>query len=101
MHSLLELITRRHPFELLVEDYLASPKGKGGYSTIGVYLDTFSQHTWVFKYKTVGSVKRIINSVSKIFNVFAAFKMFMADEDKDREEEDKNREEGDEEDDGR
>ena len=37
LHSLLEPITRRHPFELLVGNYLTIPKGKGGYSTLGVY----------------------------------------------------------------
>ncbi|KAJ7711794.1 hypothetical protein B0H16DRAFT_1744800 [Mycena metata] len=31
LHALLQPITRRHPFELLVGDYLAMPKGKGGY----------------------------------------------------------------------
>jgi hypothetical protein len=50
LHSLLEPITRRHPFELLVSDYLSLPKGTGGYSTLGVYLDTFSQHEWIFKH---------------------------------------------------
>lgn len=51
IHSLLELITRRHPFELLVGDYLSLPKGTNGYSTLGVYLDVFSQHVLVFKHE--------------------------------------------------
>ena len=44
LHSLLDPITRRHPFKLLVGDYLSMPNGKGGYHTIGLYLDTYSQH---------------------------------------------------------
>ena len=31
LHSLLQPITRHHPFELLVGDYLSLPLGKGGY----------------------------------------------------------------------
>jgi hypothetical protein len=38
IHSLFEPITRWHPFELLVGDYLLLPKGKNGYNTIGVYV---------------------------------------------------------------
>jgi RNase H-like domain found in reverse transcriptase len=44
LHSLLNPITRRHPFELLVGDYLSLPEGKGGFQTVGLYLDTASQH---------------------------------------------------------
>lgn len=39
----MEPITCQHPFELLVGDYLTLPKAKG-FHTVGVYLDTFSQH---------------------------------------------------------
>jgi hypothetical protein len=79
LHSLLEPITRCHPFELLVGDYLSLPKGKGGYSTLGVYLDTFSQHIWVFKYKTAGSAKTTIDSLMSIANAFIVPETFMAD----------------------
>lgn len=41
-HSLLEPIMHRHPGELLVGDYCAISKGKGGYNNLGVYLDIFS-----------------------------------------------------------
>lgn len=57
LHSLLDPITRCHPFELLVGNYLSLPDGKGGFKNIGVYLDTFSQHVWVFKFKTAGMAK--------------------------------------------
>jgi hypothetical protein len=79
LHSLLEPITRRHPFELLVGDYLALPKGKGGYSMLGVYLAVFSQHTWVFKYKMAGSAKTMMNSLNSIFNAFMPSETFMTD----------------------
>jgi hypothetical protein len=79
IHSLFEPITRRHPFEMLVGDYLSSLKGKNGYSTIGVYLDMFSQHTWVFKYKDSGTTKTTIDSLKTIFNAFTLLEMFMAD----------------------
>lgn len=54
LHALLDPITRRHPLELLVGDYLALPKGIGGFYTVGLYLDTYSQHMWGFKYKVPG-----------------------------------------------
>jgi hypothetical protein len=79
IHSLFEPITRRHPFELLVGDYLSLPKGKNGYNTIGVYLDTFSQHTWAFKFKTSGNTKSTIESLKGIFSAFAPSETFMAD----------------------
>jgi hypothetical protein len=42
VHSLFEPITRRHPFKLLVGDYLSLPTGRGGFKTIGVFLDVYS-----------------------------------------------------------
>ena len=56
LHSLLEPITHHHPFELLVGDYLTLPKARG-YNTLGVYLDTFSQHVWAFKHKSTGTAR--------------------------------------------
>jgi len=67
LHSLLQPITRRHPFELLVGDYLSMPTGKGGYHTIGLYLDTFSQHVWGYMFKTHGSAKTTVKSLNDIF----------------------------------
>jgi transposase InsO family protein len=78
LHSLLEPITRRHPFELLVGDYLTLPKAQG-YHTLGVYLDTFSQHVWVFKYKSAGTARTTTNSLGQIFSNFIAPETFMSD----------------------
>ena len=79
LHALLDPITRRHPFELLVGDYLSMPNGKGGYHTIGLYLDTYSQHIWAFKYKTAGSAKTTTDALSKVFQGFVPPETFMSD----------------------
>jgi transposase InsO family protein len=79
LHALLDPITRRHPFELLVGDYLSLPAGKGGYHTVGLYLDTCSQHIFGYKYKTAGSAKTTTDSLEKIFHSFAPWETFMSD----------------------
>lgn len=79
IHSLLEPITRRHPFELLVGDYLSMPQGKGGYHTLGLFLDTFSQHIWVTKFKSAGTAKTTTDSLAGIFNTYMAPETFMTD----------------------
>jgi transposase InsO family protein len=79
LHALLDPITRRHPFELLVGDYLSLPKGFGGYHTVGLYLDTYSQHVWGFKLKTTSSGKTTQDALGKIFHEFAPAEVFMTD----------------------
>ena len=79
LHALLQPITRRHPFELLVGDYLSMPPGKGGYHTIGLYLDTFSQHVWGYKYKTAGTGKTTVKALDDIYGSFAPAEVFMSD----------------------
>ena len=79
LNSLLDPITRRHPFELLVGDYLSLPAGKGGYHTVGLYLDTFSQHIFGYMYKTAGSTKTTMDSLNRTFKTFAPWKTFMSD----------------------
>ena len=79
LHALLQPITRRHPFELLVGDYLSMPLGKGGYHTIGLYLDTFTQHVWGFKFKTAGTGKTTVKSLDDIYGGFAPAEVFMSD----------------------
>ena len=72
-------ITRRHPFELLVGDYLSLPTGKGGFHTVGLFLDTYSQHVWAFKLKSAGTAKTTIEGLSHIFHNFIAPETFMSD----------------------
>ena len=79
LHSLLDPITRRHPFELLVSDYLSLPMGKGGFHTVGLYLDTFSQHVFGYRYKTAGSAKTTIDNLNKTFHAFGPWETFMSD----------------------
>jgi hypothetical protein len=79
LHALLQPITRQHPFELLVGDYLSLPPGKGGYHTVGLYLDTFSQHVWGYKFKTAGTGKTTVKSLDDIYSGFAPAEVFMSD----------------------
>ena len=79
LHALLDPITRRHPFELLVGDYLSLPTGKGGHHTVGLYLDTFSQHVFSYKYKTAGSAKTTLDSLTRTFQTYAPWETFMSD----------------------
>ena len=58
LHSLLNPITRWHPFELLVGDYLSLLAGKGGYHMVRLYLDTFSQHVSALNTRQWGVQKR-------------------------------------------
>jgi transposase InsO family protein len=78
LHSLLEPITRRHPFELLIGHYLTLPKAYG-YHTLGVYLDTFSQCVWVFKHKIAGMARATTDSLGQISHNFTAPETFMSD----------------------
>jgi Integrase core domain len=82
LHSLLDPITRRHPFELLVGDYLSLPTGKGGFHIVGqlgLYLDTFSQHIFGYKYKSAGSAKTTKDGLERTFQAFAPWETFMSD----------------------
>ena len=77
VHSLFEPITRHHPFELLIGDYLSLPTGRGGFKTLGVFLDVYSQHIWVFMFKMAGSAKTTILSLQQIFRNFMTPETFM------------------------
>ena len=82
LHALLQPITRRHPFELLVGglgNYLSMPTGKGGFHTVRLYLDTFTQHVWGYKFKTAGTGKTTVKSLDDIYGGFAPAEVFMSD----------------------
>ena len=79
LNVLLQSITCRHPFELIVGNYLSMPPGKGGYHTIRLYLDTCSQHVWGNKFKMAGTGKTTIKSLTNIYQNFAPAETFMAD----------------------
>ena len=79
LNALLQPITHHHPFELIVGNYLSMPPGKGGYHTIGLYLNTSSQHVWGEKFKMAGTGKTMIKSLTNIYQNFAPAEMFMMD----------------------
>jgi hypothetical protein len=79
LHSLLQPIMRHHPFELLVGDYLSLPTGKGGYHMVELYLDTFTQHVWGFKFKMAGTGKTTVKLLEEIYSGFAPAEVFMSD----------------------
>ena len=79
LNAMLQPIMQRHPFELLVGDYLSMPTGKGGYHMVGLYLDTCSQHMWGDKFKTAGTGKTTIKSLTNIYKNFALAETFMSD----------------------
>ena len=79
LHSLLQPITRCHPFELLVGDYFSLLVGKGSYHTAGIYLDTCSQHVWGYKFKTHRTALTTNRSLNNIFHNFTPLETFMAD----------------------
>ena len=79
LHSLLQPITRRHPFELLTADTLSMPKGKGGFTKLGLWMDVYSQRLWVTKIKTSATGKSSRRSYSDICDLFTAPKTLMTD----------------------
>ena len=79
IYSLLEPITCRHPFELVVSDYLSMPTGVGGYHTILLVMDVFSRWRWGFMYRTKGTGKTMITGLTTICNSFHTPEGLMTD----------------------
>lgn len=78
-NSALQPIRRTHPFQLIAGDYLSLPLGKGGYKTVGLYIDTYSGFVWGSKLKQAGTGKSTINSLKNICMGYASPSTFMAD----------------------
>src|SRR6266481_1518051 len=57
INSLLQPIRRHEPFDLVSADYLSLPMGKGGFKTVLLVTDTFSNFVWVYKLKSAGTGK--------------------------------------------
>jgi hypothetical protein len=64
--ALLEPITRRHPWELMVADYLSMPVRKGGFKMIALLMDVYSQKTWAFKFTGAGTMASTIQCLERI-----------------------------------
>ena len=79
LHSLLEPITRCHPFELMVADMLSMPKGKGGFMKLGLWMDVYAQQVWVTKLKTSAMGKTSWKSYGNICDIFTASKTLITD----------------------
>ena len=79
LHSLLEPITRRHPFELMAADTLSMPKGKGGFTKLGLWMDIYSQRVWVTKIKTSATGKSSRKSYGDICDLFTASETLTTD----------------------
>ena len=79
LHSLLEPITRRHPFELMVADTLSMPKGKGGFTKLGLWMDLYSQRVWVTKLKSAATAKTSKKSFGDICDLFTCPETLMVD----------------------
>ena len=79
IHSLLEPITRCHPFELMAADMLSMPTGKGGYIKLGLFIDTYSWHLWIMKHKSVTTGKASRARYGHICNTFMPAETLMMD----------------------
>ena len=79
LHSLLEPITRRHPFELMAADTLSMPKGKGGFTKLGIWMDVYAQRVWVTKLKAAATRKSSRKSYGDICDLFTASETLMTD----------------------
>jgi len=79
LNSLLEPITRRHPFELLVSDTLTMPTGKGGLKKISLYIDVYSQHVSGNALRKAATGKSTCAALTKVCNTYTDPETFMTD----------------------
>lgn len=71
---------RRHPFKLVVGDYLSLPVGVGGFKNIGLYLDTVGQHIWGYKYTIPGSAEMTEEALEDIGDRCLPMETFQSDQ---------------------
>ena len=50
------------------------------YHTVRLYLDTFTQHIWGYKFKTAGTGKTTVKSLEDIYGGFTPAEVFMSTE---------------------
>lgn len=79
IHSLLEPITRHHPWELMVGDTLSMPVGKGGYKKLSLYMDVYSQRCFARKLKSAALSKTTVTGLNDIASTFPSPEGLMAD----------------------
>ncbi|QRW08776.1 Retrovirus-related Pol polyprotein from transposon opus [Ceratobasidium sp. AG-Ba] len=79
LSALLRPITRARPFDLLVGDYVSLPEGYGGYKTVLVLVDVYSRYLFAFPSKKPGTGKFTVDALTKVSDLIAKPKSFMAD----------------------
>ena len=79
LNVLLQPIRRVRPFDLTAGDYVSLPKGKGGFKTLGMYINTCSKIVWVSKIKTAGTRFTTLNLLRQICLDYAMPRAFMTD----------------------
>ena len=79
LNALLQLIWHVKPFDLTAGDYVSLPKSKGGFKTLGVYIDTCSNFVWVLKIKSAGTSSTTLDLLKCICLNYATPWVFMTD----------------------
>jgi hypothetical protein len=79
INALLQPIKRSQLFALAMGDYLSLPNGKGGFKTVGLYIDAYSQFLFYTKLKTAGTGKSTVGSLRRICGDYATPAAFMSD----------------------
>jgi transposase InsO family protein len=80
LHSLMEPVLRHHPFELVAGNYLSLPEGIGGFKNVGLYLDTFIQFVWGYKYVSAGSAETTEEALGDICDNYLPMETFQSDQ---------------------
>ena len=79
LSTLLQPIRRVRPFNLIAGDYLKMPKGKYGFTELGVYVDTCSNFVWVSKLKKPSTGQSTVKALERICQDYAIPQTFMSD----------------------
>ena len=79
LHSLLEQITRRHLFELLVSHTLSMPVGKGGLKKFSLYVDVYSQYVSRNALRKAATGKSTCAALMKVCDTYTDPETFMTD----------------------
>ena len=79
LHSLLEPITRRHPFELLVSNTLTMPLGKGRLKKISLYIDIYSQYVLGNALRKAATGKSTHTALTKVCDTYTDPETLMMD----------------------
>jgi transposase InsO family protein len=79
LQSLLEPITWRHPFELVVGDTLSMPPRKGGFHKLALEMDTYLQRLWAKPLTSAASGDTTVTRLRKLWTDFHVPESYMCD----------------------